>query len=484
MPSLINKHQPRPCNRTTRTTGALVGDESPLSCILLSIVLFFASLAAISVQASAQVAGTSTASSPATSAAGSPVTITLDDALQRARSNSVDFRSAAVDAGLAHQDTIQARAGMLPNAAYTTQFLYTQGNGTPSGRFIANNGVHEYLSEGNLHQEINLGLSEVSAYRRAAAAEALAKAKAELAARGLVVTVFDSYYGLIVTERKYATSQAATAEAHHFLELSQKLERGGEVAHSDVIRAQIQFNDRQRELQDAQLNMGRARLQLAVLLFPTFSQDFAIVDDLSSPPFLPTREEVQQLAAKNNPSLRAALASVEVSKREVTIARAGYLPTLGFDYWYGIDATHFAMNGVDPITRNKVHNLGYAASATLTIPVWNWGSTQSKIKQAELKRSLAQLELTTSEKQLLSKIQTSYDEAATARQQIDVLRQSADLADQSLRLTNARYTAGEATVLEVVDAQNTLASARNALADGESRYRVAIADLQTLTGNF
>ena len=428
--------------------------------------------------------GASPQASAGAGTSAAPLTLTLADALQRARSNSVEFRSATVDAGLAHQDKVQARASMLPNASYTAQYLYTEGNGTLSARFIANNGVHEYISEGNVHQEINLGLSEVNAYRRAAAAEAVAKAKAEIATRGLVVTVTDAYYGLIVAERKYATSQAATGEAEHFLDISQKLERAGEVAHSDAIKAQIQFNDRQRELQDAQLSMAKARLVLAVLLFPNFNQDFTVVDDLSSAPALPTREEVQQLAAKNNPSLRAALASVEASKREVTIARAGYLPTLGFDYWYGIDANRFATRGYDPTIRRTVDSLGYAASATLSVPIWNWGSTQSKIKQAELKRSLAQLELTTAQKQLLGNIQTTYDETATAHQQLDTLRQSAELAEQSLRLTNARYSAGESTVLEVVDAQNTLATARNALADGQARYRTALADLQTLTGNF
>ncbi|HEX5433022.1 MAG TPA: TolC family protein [Candidatus Angelobacter sp.] len=47
-----------------------------------------------------------------------------------------------------------------------------------------------------------------------------------------------------------------------------------------------------------------------------------------------------------------------------------------------------------------------------------------------------------------------------------------------------RYQAGEGTALEVVDAENTLTLARNALADGQLRFRVAIANLQTLTGTF
>jgi outer membrane protein TolC len=58
------------------------------------------------------------------------------------------------------------------------------------------------------------------------------------------------------------------------------------------------------------------------------------------------------------------------------------------------------------------------------------------------------------------------------------------LAAESLRLYSLRYEAGEATVLEVVDAQTTLTQARNSYDDSLVRYRVALANLQTLTGTF
>ncbi len=56
-------------------------------------------------------------------------------------------------------------------------------------------------------------------------------------------------------------------------------------------------------------------------------------------------------------------------------------------------------------------------------------------------------------------------------------------ARESLRLTKLRYRAGEATVFEVVDAQNTLTGVETSEADGIVRYRLALANLQTLTGN-
>ena len=120
----------------------------------------------------------------------------------------------------------------------------------------------------------------------------------------------------------------------------------------------------------------------------------------------------------------------------------------------------------------------------MNIPVFNWWVTRSKVRQAELKQQQAQLDLTLTQRELNLNLRSSYLEAKTAQAQLDSLRRSLDLATESLRLTNLRYQAGEATVLEVVDAQTTLAQARNAYDDGLSRYRLAIAAIQTLTGQY
>ncbi len=407
-----------------------------------------------------------------------PVMVTLQDALQRARTLAPQLLAATTEAAIAHQDRVQARAAMLPAVSYETSYLYTQGNGTPSGVFIANNAVHEYIGQGNAHEALSLGLGQISEYRRTAAAEALARAKADVAARGLVVTVVEDFYAYVVAQRKYASSQQAAAEASRFLKLSQDLERGGEVAHSDVIKAQIQLNDRQRDFQEAKLATDKSRAALAVLLFPDFNQNFSVVDDLNFAPPLGSLAEVTAAAEKNNPDLRAAGASLKVAKREVQVAWAGHFPSLTFDYWYGIDASHFATY------TGPVRNLGYAAQATLSVPVWNWGAVQSKVKQASLRRQQAQMELTYAQRQLLGNLQAFYAEASTARTELDALRNSAELSAESLRLTNLRYQAGEATALEVVDAQNTLVAARNAYDDGEARYRVALANLGRLTGTY
>jgi outer membrane protein TolC len=412
-----------------------------------------------------------------------PLTLTLQDALERAKKINPDYHSAVTDYGLAKEDKVQSRAAVLPSVNFNTSFLYTQGNGAGFVRYIANNSVHEYVSQGNVHQD--LSLQNFADLRRTQALEAAGRARAEIARRGLVVTVVQAYYGFAVAERKYATAQRADAEALRFLDISQKLERGGEVAHSDVIKAQIQQQQQHRDLQEAELEMNRSRLELSVLVFPDFTENFTVVDDLQLPEPLPAFQEVQAAAANKNPELRAAVETLRAAKDEVAGAWNGFLPSLSFDYFYGIDATHFATKQFDPGPPPRtLNNLGYAAVATLDLPVWNWGSNRSKLKQADLRRDQARVELSATQRQLLAKLHNFYDEAQTSRQELESLNQSAELAADSLRLTTMRYQGGEATVLEVVDAQNTLTQARNAFNDGQARFRVSLATLQTLTGTF
>ncbi len=145
------------------------------------------------------------------SQSAAPVRLSLQDALDRARHNSVTYQAALTDAGLAHQDKNQALDALLPSVNYNNSAIYSQGTGQADAvRFIANNAIHEYVSQGNVHE--TLDLAGVAGFRRAAAAAAAAKARAEIASRGLVVTVVHSYYSVAAAQQKLDASQKAADE--------------------------------------------------------------------------------------------------------------------------------------------------------------------------------------------------------------------------------------------------------------------------------
>jgi outer membrane protein TolC len=410
--------------------------------------------------------------------------ISLSEAIRRAQQNEPTFASALAAQKTASIDRYLAKSALLPSAVYHNQILYTQPNGqTAQGVqaasqatpiFIANNAIREYTSQVSINETV--GLKQFADAQIAAANAARATAELEVARRGLVSSVVTLYYSVSAFKAKQAVFEEALREAESFTDLTQKREAAREVAHADVVKAQLQQQQRQRELSDGTLAAEKARLELAVLLFPDPRTPYTTEGPGSAPTF-PTRDEVNALASAHNPEIRSALAEVRLGNAEVVSARAAYLPSLGLNFSYGIDAPQFATNGP-----GNVHNLGYSISGGIDIPVWDWFSTQKRIKQSEIRRDAARVSLTVTQRRLIATLEEVYSEASAARAQMDLLDLSVRTAAESLRLTKLRYGAGEATALEVVDAQGAYLSAETAQADGVVRFQTAFSELQLLTG--
>lgn len=423
-------------------------------------------------------------------AANPPVVITLNEAIKRAEANEPTFAAARAASQSAALDRSMARAGLLPSARLYSQSIYSQPNGiyaeggegvsTPDPKFVANDSrPREFIDQGIVDETLSVGA--VAAMRKADAAAAMARAQLEIARRGLIATVTALFYGSLAADHKAAIAERAYQDAQDFTSISSKREKLGEAAHADVIKAQLTEQQQWRGLEDAKLAAQSARLDLGVLLFADPRTAYTLQAPDTIVPLAPF-DDVQAAAAKNNPQLKSALASLDQSNAEVMASRAALLPSLGLNVTYGIDANEFATNGPMTPSGLQARNLGYSTAFTVNLPVWDWLSTEHKVKQSEIQRQVAQVALSTTQRQLIANLQEYYSAAQTAQQELESLDQSVADAAESLRLTELRYKGGEALVLEVVDAQNAYVAAENSREDGRVRYENALAQLATLTG--
>lgn len=419
----------------------------------------------------------------APNAAAAP--LTLGEVIRRAEANEPAFAAASAESRATALERRDAKAALLPSATYHNQYLFTESNRTKATTtqggtdqslpvFIANNALHEYYSQGSFDEKV--GLAQMAAVKLASANAARAQAEAEIARRGLVQAVVGLYYGVGAAAEKIRVAQEALDEASRFLDVTTKREEGREAAHSDVLKARLSRQQRERELDEAKLTEARTRLELGVLLFPDPATAFTLAPP-GSRAELPDRGSVDAAAKGNNPEIRSALAGLQASEATHLGAEAALLPDLALNFTYGIDAPQFAKYGPD-----GARNLGYSASATLDLPVWDWLTSERKVKEAKIRSEAARTALSAAQRRLLADLSAFYQEAEVARRQLTSLDATVTDARESLRLTNLRYVNGEGTVLDVVDAQNTLITAENAQSDGVVRYETALAQLETLTG--
>ncbi len=141
---------------------------------------------------------------------------------------------------------------------------------------------------------------------------------------------------MAVAQRHFRNAQRSLQEAGQFVDITQKQEAAARPRTPMWSRRRLTLEQRERDVQEAQLAFDKARIGFAVFLFPDFRQDFAVVDDLDSSQPLAAFPEIEALARNNNPDIRAAQSAITQQTFGIKSARAGYLPTLSVDYFYGM----------------------------------------------------------------------------------------------------------------------------------------------------
>ena len=407
--------------------------------------------------------------------------VTLDEALRLANLQASAFQQAGFNEQIAAEDLRQAKAAFLPRLSAPLSYLYTTpATGLPPGEtrapsFIANNAVGEYQA----YMEVS-GNFDIAGRLRATVARnrsllAAAHAGTEVARRALSQAVTETYYGLALASAQRRAAEQNLAAAEEFEHITSLLLSGGEVASVDLTRAQLQTIARRDELERARANEEVAAGSLRVLVGyditkPISTSDLALAT--------PTDAEVQRFKAADvsrRPDFLQFDSQLEAAKQDVKIARADRLPSLSYSILGGFDTD--SLKG----PRLKEHS-GVSGLISLSIPIFDWGSTKSKERQARLKVQLAESERSVASRGFTQEFYAAQALAASAAVRVRLAAAGITQAESNLNASIARYRAGEAQIVEVTDAQTTLVTQRSAFYQALFDYQIALGRLKQATG--
>jgi len=116
------------------------------------------------------------------------------------------------------------------------------------------------------------------------------------------------------------------------------------------------------------------------------------------------------------------------------------------------------------------------------VPIFDWGLTRSRQRQAELRAQGATLQQQLAIRQLYLQFATARQEATTAAERVDNARRALADAERNLSISISRYRAGEGSIIEVADAQTALATQRLTLQQALYDYQIARAHLLEAVG--
>src|ERR1043166_1792430 len=407
--------------------------------------------------------------------------LSLDEAVRLANTLASGLQQAKLNEQLAAEDVKQAKTEFLPKVTAPLSYLYTSPAlgvppGTPRGpSFIANNAVSEYQAYLNLAGDLDIaGRLRATLAKNRALLEA-AHAVTEVARRALVQAVTEAYYGLaLATAQRVAAEQNLTA-AEEFEHITSLLLSGGEVASVDLTRARLQTIGRRDGLERAKANEEVAAGSLRVLVGYEFTRPISVGDLTLAAPVALEFQQFKESDISGRPEFLQFDAQLRAAKQEVKIARAERLPQLSYSILGGCDT-----DSLRP-PRLKEHT-GVSGALSLTIPIFDWGASRSRQRQAELRAQLAVNERTIALRGFTQEFYSAQAQVASAATRIKLAGTGGTEAQSNLNASIARYRAGEAQIIEVTDAMTTLAAQRFALYQAIFDYQTSLARLRLAAG--
>lgn len=400
--------------------------------------------------------------------------LSLADASQRALQQASAFQQALADEQVAALDATQARAALLPKVRNLSTVTYnkplTAHSSDPA--FIAQNAAREYQSLLGAEGSLDFGLR--AAVRRSNELLAAAHAGTEIARRELLRSVRESYFGLALATAKRRAAEESLAAAEEFEKITALQHEYGEVAEVDAIRARLQTAQRRDDLEQARMQETIASAALRVLVGYQPSEALA-VSTLTAAPSLTDIERLTPVSALQRPQLVQAAAQQRAAREDIAVARAERLPSLTYSADEGFDSPSLRPDEI------RQHS-GYLITASLRIPIFDWGAARARERQAEIRAESAGRQLALAQRDVEQQDLRAREEAASAVRRAANARAALADAQRNVDISIARYRAGEAPILEVTDALTTLAQGRLNLQQALFDFEVARAQLQEAAG--
>ena len=270
-------------------------------------------------------------------------------------------------------------------------------------------------------------------------------------ARDLVIlSVGYSYLQAVADSARVDTADAQVKTAQALYDQASDQVRAGTSPAIDGLRAQVELKTRQQQLIQARNDFAIAKLTLARVIGLAPGQQFELADKTPYQPFAGMSvDDALKRAYDSRSDFQAALADVRAAEYSRKAAQAGYLPSVSLSADYGIAGT------VPNITTHGV----FDARGTLTIPIFQGGRVHGDVLEADARLEQSRQRLENLRAQIDQDVRAALLNLESGEEQVAVCESNVDLAEQTLAQARDRFRAGVTDTVEVVQAQEAVASA-------------------------
>ncbi|HYB43058.1 MAG TPA: TolC family protein [Candidatus Methylomirabilis sp.] len=402
----------------------------------------------------------------------------LDEAIQIGLDNAPKIMAAAGDYAAARQRVNEALAPLLPQLSgqwngfenqNVTQSSGFVAPGTPpsqpktiTSRFVTTTAT---VTASQLLFDFGKTWAATDAAR--STAESF-RQTVELQRQTISVNVKTSYFTLLLAKRLVVVNQAALDRALLNLKSAQGFYTVGTQPKSFVTRAEVDVANGRVSLIQAQNAVALARVSLNTAMGIAISAPTEVKDILAYEPYSVDRDNLVTDALKRRPEYLQIKALADSAEAVVRQRFRSFFPNITASGTYGAARPDM----------NEIYNYG----VQLTWSLFDGGNMIAQYKEAKANLDAFQARVKDTALTVWQDVQQSYLNMIAAEQQIGAAQKAVDSAQENYQLSQGRFDAGVANIIELTDAQLSLTTAQSNEAQALAGYRIAIAQLERAIG--
>jgi outer membrane protein len=360
----------------------------------------------------------------------------------------------------------------------------------PQSRFDPNSGT--FINQQNnygVRYVLTQNLIDLASLRNIAAAGgelAASKLDYSFSRTDLVLATKQQYYALLAAQELATVSDSALALSDRELQRTQSLFELGMVAKSDVLKAEVRVSSSKLDVIRDRSNVVLQRAFLSRIIGQEPTEDLRASDQLTETPVSVDSTAIFQDAVAHRADLQSALKNWQASKARASAARFGFFPTLAAQAQYSNGNPH-GLQPFDGFAPDALSDQSFQGTRTVSLgisfPLFDGivgkkGAIQTAAARAEQDRYAYE------RKQLdvAVEVRQAINSARQANEGIEVAKSGLASAEEDLKLSQEKYNVGSGTILELLDAQVNLQTARQQYVAALTQARIAEAQIERARG--
>ena len=384
----------------------------------------------------------------------------LQDCIDYAALNNLTVLDAQLDASSAAVNYKQSKQQRLPNLTGSASESYSRGYSIDP---ITSNYVNQDIFSTSTSLNTSITLFQGSQLNNQIDQNALLLDQSALfieeAKNNITLSLTEAYLQALYYKEAIAVAQNTLAGSQQESKIAKSRYDAGAIAKKDYSDALSQEASNNYELIQAQNSYEAQLLLLRQLLELEPETTFDIVDpdiDYNGSTLLLDKVDVYHNALNTLPEIAASKLDIDISEKDLEIAKGAYLPTLSLTGSLGSGYTSIQdMSFTDQFDINFNQRLGLS----LSVPIFNRGQTKANVQNAKINIEKANIALRTQEKELYNKVETAWRNARSSQEQLLAAEAARNAAKDSYELAQKQYEVGAINTTDLVLTQNTYSNA-------------------------